>query len=102
METHILDIPSTPFDGEQLKQALGAQSVYSENGKIIVVGEVTLEQVASGMKQGRDAWAAKKAEKDAIEVQFAKDRADGEAKLLAVGLTIAQVKAIRGEKARVL
>jgi hypothetical protein len=70
--------------------------------KIVVnctTGEVTeVELTAEELTQreaDRIAHVAWKAEQDAIKAQEALDRASGEAKLAAVGLTKAEIKAIR-------
>ena len=56
--------------------------------------ELTAEEVTQ-READRVAHEARKAIEDAIKAQEAKDKASGEAKLLAVGLTKDEIKAIR-------
>ena len=56
--------------------------------------ELTIQEVEQ-READRIAHEARKAVEDAEKVQFEKDRASGEAKLLAVGLTKDEIKAIR-------
>ena len=59
---------------------------------------ITKAQFEKGIADYPTYVAAKKAEEDAEKAQEALDRASGEAKLLAVGLTKAEIKAIRKDQ----
>jgi len=99
MNLYEFPIP-TNIDGELIKAALNGADVYIRGDKLVIgtESELTREQVAAGVEAGRTAFVVKKAEEDAIKAQEALDKASGEAKLLAVGLTKAEIKAIRKDK----
>lgn len=93
--------PTKPVNSMQFRQASGFDLICSED-KFYLVGEATEAQLLAAYDTHATAQATKKAEQDAIEVQFAKDRASAETKLINAGLNMAEIKANRGEKARVL
>lgn len=72
------------------------------DGNYTQLNTVEYEAKISEWADAKVAQEAKKAEQDAIDVQFAKDKASAEAKLISYGLNMAEIKANRGEKARVL
>lgn len=71
------------------------EKLYFQDGETLT--EYTPEQYAQHAKDIAEI-RTRKAIEDAVEAQFAKDKASGEAKLLAVGLTKAEIKAIAKDK----
>ena len=86
------------LDGSQLKAELGASEVYIRDGKLVVIGDLTEAQAITGITTHQNTVLAKKAEQDAIKAQEALDKASGEAKLVAVGLTKSEIKAVTKDK----
>ena len=88
--------PNKPVNSMELLQESGFDLICIED-KFYLQGEATEAELLLAYDTHSSAKLARKVAEDAIKAQEALDRASGEAKLLAVGLTKAEIKAIRKE-----
>ncbi len=80
----------TALNGTQLKTELNCDEVYIRGDKLVIGGDLTLAQAQAGVT----AHVPKPTQAELDAITFTKDRADGLAKLEALGLTLAQASAV--------